>query len=237
MTMAGEEEGTREVRFEHCEHVSYFWDPFRCAPPRTLFSSISQSRRLTMVEPLGFSFLGNMTRYWLDALCKFNLKRFHHWYVSWRNITKDHIFLTTRIFFQDTLDIKLPQGYALVFQQKGMLHAGLGNLKHMSDIKHMSYIKFTLELGSFKHMSDIKYRCDIKHMSDIKFTLDLLVSNIWLISNGCLRNNFTNRCGWTSWCLQIYCPGYFQQQSFYFSLQISSAMIGIPDFLTCWANF
>ena len=172
--MAGEEEGTREVRFEHCEHVSYFWDPFRCAPPRTLFSSISQSRRLTMVEQRGFSFLGNMTRYWLDALCKF--KRFHHWYISWRNITKDHIFLTTRIFFQDTLDIKLPQGYALVFQQKGMLHAGLGNLKHMSDIKHMSYIKFTLELGSFKHMSDIKYRCDIKHMSDIKFTLDMVVS-------------------------------------------------------------
>ena len=125
--------------------------------------------------------------YWLDAFCKFNFKRFHHWYVSW-NITKDHIFLTTRIFFQDTLDIKLPQGYALVFQQKGMLHAGLGNLKHMSDIKHMSYIKFTLELGSFKHMSDIKCRCDIKHMSDIKFTLDLVVSNIrmtdikWLLT-------------------------------------------------------
>ena len=135
MTMAGEEEGTREVRFEHCEHFFFFWDPFRCAPPRTLFSSISQSRRVTMVEPLGFSFLGNMTRYWQHALCKFNFIRFHHWYVSWRNITKVHIFLTTRIFSQDTLDIKLPQGYALVFQQKGMLHAGLGNLKHMSDIK------------------------------------------------------------------------------------------------------
>ena len=51
---------------------------FRCAPPRTLFSSISQSRRLTMVEPLGFSFLGNMTRYWQHALCKLNFKRFHH---------------------------------------------------------------------------------------------------------------------------------------------------------------
>ena len=75
MTMAGEEEGTREVRFEHCEHFFYFWDLFRCAPPRTLFSSISQSQRPTMVEQLGFSFLGNMTRYWQHALYKFNFIR------------------------------------------------------------------------------------------------------------------------------------------------------------------
>ena len=27
---------------------------------------------------------------------------------------------------QDTLDVRLPQGAALIFQQKGMLHAGLG---------------------------------------------------------------------------------------------------------------
>ena len=50
-------------------------------------------------------------------------------------LLEEHYHKTTRIFFQDTLDIKLPQGYALVFQQKGMLHAGLGNLKHMSDIE------------------------------------------------------------------------------------------------------
>ena len=75
MTMAGEEEGTREVRFEPCEHFFYLWDLFRCAPPRTLFTSISQSQRPTMVEQLGFSFLGNMTRYWQHALYKFNFIR------------------------------------------------------------------------------------------------------------------------------------------------------------------
>ena len=61
-------------------------------------------------------------------------------------LLEEHYHKTTRIFFQDTLDIKLPQGYALVFQQKGMLHAGLGNLKHMSDIKHMSDMIFTWDL-------------------------------------------------------------------------------------------
>ena len=40
-------------------------------------------------------------------------------------------------FIQDTVDIKLPQGYALVFQQKGMLHAGLGN-----NMKIVDYVTF-----------------------------------------------------------------------------------------------
>ena len=34
---------------------------------------------------------------------------------------------------QDTLDVRLPQGAALIFQQKGMLHAGLGQNFHFLD--------------------------------------------------------------------------------------------------------
>ena len=40
-------------------------------------------------------------------------------------------------FIQDTVDIKLPQGYALVFQQKGMLHAGLG--KNMKIVEYLTF--------------------------------------------------------------------------------------------------
>ena len=38
---------------------------------------------------------------------------------------------------QDTLDIRLPQGGALIFQQKGTLHAGLGeNWELWKDVKN-----------------------------------------------------------------------------------------------------
>ena len=33
----------------------------------------------------------------------------------------------------------------------------MSDMKYRCDIKHMSDIKFTLELGSFKHMSDIEW--------------------------------------------------------------------------------
>jgi len=70
MTLAGEEEGTREV----------------CTSSHTLLIYLSPPE----------SFAGGATR----------------------------LFLSGK-YDQDTLDIKLPQGYALIFQQKGMLHAGL----------------------------------------------------------------------------------------------------------------
>jgi len=70
MTMAGEEEGTREV----------------CSSSHTLLIYLSKPE----------TYDGGATR----------------------------LFLSGK-YDQDTLDIKLPQGYALVFQQKGMLHAGL----------------------------------------------------------------------------------------------------------------
>merc|ERR1712032_1053568 len=71
MTLAGEEQGTREV----------------CTSSHTLLIYLSPPE----------TFAGGATR----------------------------LFLSGK-YDQDTVDIKLPQGYALVFQQKGMLHAGLG---------------------------------------------------------------------------------------------------------------
>lgn len=49
----------------------------------------------------------------------------------------------TRLFLsgkydQDTLDIKLPQGYGLVFQQKGMLHAGLDVVQPVGACKYIA---------------------------------------------------------------------------------------------------
>ena len=111
----------------------------------------------------------------------FSFKRFHHWHVSWRNITKDHIFLTTRIFFQDTLDIKLPQGFALVFQQKGMLHAGLGNLKHMSDIKWLLTKQDHLRMNVAPDLNNHIRSIDLFRSMIIKKNRSKAHDSLWIV--------------------------------------------------------
>jgi len=83
MTLAGEEEGTREV----------------CTSSHTLLIYLSPPE----------TFAGGATR----------------------------LFLSGK-YDQDTVDIKLPQGYALVFQQKGMLHAGLDVVRPAGACKYIA---------------------------------------------------------------------------------------------------
>merc|ERR1712032_1622203 len=85
MTLAGEEQGTREV----------------CTSSHTLLIYLSPPE----------TFAGGATR----------------------------LFLSGK-YDQDTVDTKLPQGYALVFQQKGMLHAGLDVVRPAGACKYIAQV-------------------------------------------------------------------------------------------------
>ena len=57
---------------------------------------------------------------------------------------------------QDTLDVRLPQGAALIFQQKGMLHAGLGQHFHLLDCL-LNFQIFMLHAGVSQNCHFLKY--------------------------------------------------------------------------------
>ena len=69
------------------------------------------------------------------------------WYEYLKNI------LTLK---QDTLDVRLPQGAALIFQQKGMLHAGLGQNFHLLDC-FLNFQIFMLHAGVGENFHFLKY--------------------------------------------------------------------------------
>ena len=57
---------------------------------------------------------------------------------------------------QDTLDVRLPQGAALIFQQKGMLHAGLGQNFHFLDY-FLDFQIFMLHAGLGQNFHFLDY--------------------------------------------------------------------------------
>ena len=77
-----------------------------------------------------------------------NILQIYYEYLKvWYEYLKDILTLK-----QDTLDVRLPQGAALIFQQKGMLHAGLGQHFHLLDCQ-LNFQIFMLhaELGQNFH--------------------------------------------------------------------------------------
>ena len=120
----------------------------RFARARTLFWSIYRPRDLSTAVLQGSFYLANMTRYKYIPIGRklpgqkisaaYSLGIIPKMYFSLSKL----IFL---IFLKDTLDIRLPQGGGLIFQQKGMLHAGLGeNFKHSLKITKIYLLNIIL---------------------------------------------------------------------------------------------
>ena len=81
-----------------------------------------------------------------------NILQIYYEYLKvWYEYLKDILTLK-----QDTLDVRLPQGAALIFQQKGMLHAGLGQNFHFLDYL-LNFQIFMLHAGVGHHFHFLIY--------------------------------------------------------------------------------